>query len=306
MGAVLGHHAGDHPLGGALGEERLGDLLDHPPLRALAHPDQHGAVADRHHVAALHRCQPEVRGLEATVGTLGRVPELELGVGEHRVGLVDGGDVVRLAAPGRPVHRVDRHPAVDPARRVACEQRVGQRRQHEGARVVEGGADQRHLGGLGDVESGLGNGEPTDQVLGELIRLEVGEQATDLLDERPANRVLGRDELDQPLATLVARRQGLGEQLRQQEHLDAALAHTGDELVVLVLRPLDPQHVVEQQLIMIRRRQPLEAEVRAVDHHLAQLADLGMHTELAHGAPLPCGGSDVADGWCANERSAPC
>ena len=84
------------------------------------------------------------------------------------------------------------------------------------------------------------------------------------------------------LPGLVARRQRLGEQVRQQEHLDASLAHPSDELVVLVLRPLDPQHVVEQQVVVVRRRQALQAEVRAVDHHLAQLADLGMHTELAH------------------------
>src|SRR3954454_20975939 len=51
---------------------------------------------------------------------------------------------------------------------------------------------------------------------------------------------------------------------------------------MLVLRPLDPQHVVEQKLVVVRRRQPLEAEVRPVDHHLAQLADLGIHPELAH------------------------
>ena len=108
MGPVLGHHAGDDPLGRAGLEQRLGDLLDHPPLRPLAHPDEHGAVADRHDVAALQRREPEVGDLEAAVVTLGRVPEREVGPGEHRVGPVDGGDVVGLAAAGRPVHRVDR------------------------------------------------------------------------------------------------------------------------------------------------------------------------------------------------------
>ena len=54
-----------------------------------------------------------------------------------------------------------------------------------------------------------------------------------------------------------------------------------DELVVLVLGPLDPQHVVEQQLVVVRRREPLQAEVRTVDHHLAQLAHLGVHPEVS-------------------------
>src|SRR5215211_6030892 len=44
--AVLRHHDRDHALGGALGEQRAGDLLDHPRLRPLAEPDQDGAVAD--------------------------------------------------------------------------------------------------------------------------------------------------------------------------------------------------------------------------------------------------------------------
>ena len=73
----------------------------------------------------------------------------------------------------------------------------------------------------------------------------------------------------------------------EQEHLDAARPHLGDELVVLVLRPLDPQDVVEQQVVVVRRRQPLEAQVRAVDHDLAQLADLGVDAELAHRCSLP-------------------
>ena len=81
---------------------------------------------------------------------------------------------------------------------------------------------------------------------------------------------------------VIAGRQCVGEQFGEEEHLDSSFAHPGDELVVLVLRPLDPQHVVEQQLVVVRRRQPLQAQVRAVDHHLAELAHLRVHTELAH------------------------
>ena len=34
--------------------------------------------------------------------------------------------------------------------------------------------------------------------------------------------------------------------------------------------------------------QPLQAQVRSMDHHLAQLADLGVHAELGHRHPFRC------------------
>ena len=71
----------------------------------------------------------------------------------------------------------------------------------------------------------------------------------------------------------------LAQQVLDVQHLDAALAHPRDELVVLPLRALDPQDVVEQQLVVVARRQPLEAEVRPMDDDLAELADLRVDTE---------------------------
>ena len=100
------------------------------------------------------------------------------------------------------------------------------------------------------------------------------EHRADLVDQGQPDGVLRGDQLDQPLPALVAGGERLGEQVLEQEDLDAALAHPRHELVVLVLRALDPQHVVEQQVVVVGRRQPLQAELRAVDHHLAQLADL--------------------------------
>jgi hypothetical protein len=62
------------------------------------------------------------------------------------------------------------------------------------------------------------------------------------------------------------------------------LAH---ELVVLVLGALDPQHVVEQQLVVVGGGQPLEAELGPMDHHLAQPTNLGMHPEAPHRPSIP-------------------
>ena len=43
----------------------------------------------------------------------------------------------------------------------------------------------------------------------------------------------------------------LGQQLVQVEHLDAALAHLQHEVVVVLLRLLHPEHVVEQQIVAL-------------------------------------------------------
>ena len=282
MGTVLRHHHGDHALGGTLAEQGVRDLLDHPRGGAFAHPDQHSAVADGLHVTALERGPAEVLRVEPPVVAERGVPVLEVGLGEHRVVAVDRGDVVGLQPPGRPEHRVDGHAAVDPARGVTREQRVRQRRQHEDAGVVNGGTGQGRGPQSPEVESGLGHGQPADEVPGELFGLEAPQRRPDVVDERQTDGVLRHGHLDQPAATLVAGRQRLAEQVLQQVDLDPSLPHLRDELVVLVLRALDPQHVVEQQVVVIGGCQPLQAQLGPVDHHLAQPPDLRVDPQRGH------------------------
>ena len=76
--------------------------------------------------------------------------------------------------------------------------------------------------------------------------------------------------------------QRLGQEVDQEEDLDAPLPHPRHEHVVLVLGTLDPEHVVEQQAVVVRGCEPLQAQLGAVDHHLAEPAHLGVHTELTH------------------------
>ena len=135
---------------------------------------------------------------------------------------------------------------------------------------------------LPEVDARLGDREASDQVLRERVGRHVPEGAPDLVNEGDTNRVLGDRDLDQPLPSLLARGQRLREEVLEEVDLDPPLAHLLDEAIVLELRPLDPQHVVEQQLVVVRRGQPLETEIRAMDHHLAQLAHLGVGTELCH------------------------
>ena len=108
-----------------------------------------------------------------------------------------------------------------------------------------------------EVEARLGDGQAADQVAREGVGRERRQAGLDLLDEARPDDGLRRDERDDPLPGLVAGGQCLAQQVLDVQHLDAALAHPGDELVVLPLRPLDPQDVVEQQLVVVARGQPL-------------------------------------------------
>jgi hypothetical protein len=71
----------------------------------------------------------------------------------------------------------------------------------------------------------------------------------------------------------------LGEQVFGVVDLDAPLAHHLGERVVFVLGLLHPQHVVEEQLFGIRRREARMLQSRPVDQHLAEFSDLRMHSE---------------------------
>ena len=65
-------------------------------------------------------------------------PEVEVRVLEHRMELVDRRHVQGFLATGRPEHRMQRDPAVDPGRGVAGEELVRQRRQDEVLRLEQG------------------------------------------------------------------------------------------------------------------------------------------------------------------------
>jgi hypothetical protein len=77
---------------------------------------------------------------------------------------------------------------------------------------------------------------------------------------------------------------------------DAARAQGAGEGVVLGLRARHPEHVVEEQVRGVVRRQALEFQVRTVQYDLPQAADLGIHVE--HGTP-------VLDGSCSSVISSP-
>ena len=75
------------------------------------------------------------------------------------------------------------------------------------------------------------------------------------------------------------------EELLGLEHLDATFSHHLTEHVVLGLRLLDPQHVVEEQLLGVRRGEARVFQARPVHHDAAQPAYLGISSQW-HGGLL--------------------
>jgi hypothetical protein len=143
---------------------------------------------------------------------------------------------------------------------------VGQRRQDEAGLAAElGGHAAAHR------ERKLVGRDAGDQALGQLD----GRQRVEpLVQPRPEVRPV-RTAASVPSRTGCAgvlEREGLGQQLLQLEHPHAARAQRVGERVVLGARPRRPRHVVEEQRMHVRRRDPLELAARAVQEHGAQRA----------------------------------
>ena len=105
---------------------------------------------------------------------------------------------------------------------------------------------------------------------GQLVREHLG----DLLRPQAAG--------EQPrarLGVLERRRQ----QVVEEQHLDAVLAHQVDERVELLPRAANPDHVVEEELVAVRRREPVVGEVGAVHEHRPERPHLGVRAERVRG-----------------------
>jgi len=191
--------------------------------------------------------------------------------------LVDGRRQDRFFMPRRPVQRVEGDPAVDPAGGVARVQGVRQRWQQvfgDAGRFLH---DLQRL--AADRLRELERREAADQGFCEDAVVEAFEVTAQLVDEAEADLV-GHDLVVENPLLAFRDRDGLGQQVVHLHHVDAAVAHLGDEVEVVALGVLDPEHVVEQQLVAVGRRETLVRTSGRADHHLAQLADFRMDTEL--------------------------
>ena len=100
----------------------------------------------------------------------------------------------------------------------------------------------------------------------------------DLVGEARADQVVGDLAVEEPRAG-VRLADDVGEQVVELEHLDPAVTHLGDELVVVPLGTVDPDHVVEQQLVARVRREPEVGQPGRAHQHSSQAARLGPHTD---------------------------
>jgi hypothetical protein len=91
------------------------------------------------------------------------------------------------------------------------------------------------------------------------VRREGQQAGLHILDEGRADDRCRAHQPDEPVAHRIVGCERLAQQVLDVQDLDPALAHAGDELIVLPLGALDPQDIVEQELVMVGRGQPLEA-----------------------------------------------
>ena len=152
---------------------------------------------------------------------------------------------------------------------------VGQRLQHE---VVGPEGVQDDGTRLGDAVEQLALGDAGDEVLGERVAVEAVEGVAQGVDGHGAVHPLVEDPV-QDVPAAVGLLEGASEQVGEQVHGDALVAQHLGEAVVLLLGAVHPQHVVEEQPVLVAGGQAEQLRAGAVQDHLAQASDLGVDPE---------------------------
>jgi hypothetical protein len=119
----------------------------------------------------------------------------------------------------------------------------------------------------------LAVGDAADEALGELGRRHLIQPGAHLVQAEECHRVGVDLAVEHPgagLRVLQRRRQ----EVVHLQHFDAPLAHQLAEVVVLGLGFVDPQNVVEEQVVAIIGREPEVGQSRPAHHDLAQSSDL--------------------------------
>jgi hypothetical protein len=117
----------------------------------------------------------------------------------------------------------------------------------------------------------------TDQIR----TVQVLEMTPDSINELYPTGVHGGDPRDQLLAQPVIA-EHLHQQVGEAANRDAFLLQDANELVVLLLSLADPDELIEQQVILVRWREPAQLKTRAVHDHLAQPPNLRGHRRHSH------------------------
>ena len=114
----------------------------------------------------------------------------------------------------------------------------------------------------------LARGDAADKTLGQLAGWHLVQPASQLLQPNAAHRI-GRDlPVEQP-GTRFGIRDCLRQQLVHIDDIDAAVTHLLDEGVVLLLSLLDPDHIIEEQIVAVVRGEPHVCQARPAHHDFA-------------------------------------
>ena len=154
---------------------------------------------------------------------------------------------------------------------------IGGRRKSVGA---EGLHEQPLDGAVLDVRYG----NATDKVLRELLGRHLVQPGPKRIGRARADRVGRHPAVEDEAAGLLVL-QRLREKVVKLQDLHSALLHLEDEVVVVLPRFLDPDHVVEEQVVAVARGQALVGEAGPADHDGPELADLGVDAKVTHGSP---------------------
>ena len=170
--------------------------------------------------------------------------------------------------------RRDRHPRPDPERGVPREEEVRKRIDDEVGVVVHPLHERR----LTAEERQLAERHASHQDPRQVLDAERSQIGRKLLRQRKSQPAVvdGRRDAVHPRRSA---RERLGQQIGEQEHLDATRAQQRGERVVLLLSTRHPRHPVEQQSVVVARGQPLKLGPRAVQDDDPQRSDLRIGTK---------------------------
>ncbi|MNL40170.1 hypothetical protein D3C87_1625000 [compost metagenome] len=125
----------------------------------------------------------------------------------------------------------------------------------------------------------LFGGKPPDQRLGQLARRQGFQIAVYFIQQAQA-KLIGHNLVVENPCARFGQRHRLGKQIVHLHDIDATVAHLVHEIEVIALGVIDPQHVVKQQRVAVRRRQPLMRAAWCANHDFTQHAHFRMHAKL--------------------------
>ncbi len=119
---------------------------------------------------------------------------------------------------------------------------------------------------------------PPKQIFGQLCARNFVHPAAQFGHHANAD-LIRRDPVVQHPLTAFGDIQRLGQQVIDVQNVDPLFAHRVREDVVILLRLLDPEHVIKQQILTVFGRQATMGQTGAADDHLPQCAGLRMNAK---------------------------